>query len=74
MDLIPITKIKISKDKWLNTKIKYEENIYIKDILQDMCFKTYNWMYSKNDFNIIIDYDSFKENFINLIYNKYCHE
>ncbi len=74
MDPIPITKIKIDKNKWLNTKIKYEENLCIQDILEDMCYKTYEWMYSKNDFNITLDYDSFKVNFINLIYNKYCDE
>ena len=28
MDPIPITKIKISKDKWLNTLIKYEKDYY----------------------------------------------
>ena len=27
MDLIPITKMIIDKDKWLSKKIKYEENI-----------------------------------------------
>jgi len=74
MDLKPITKIKISKEKWLNAKIKYDDNLCNKDIIEDMCYQTYKWMYSKNDINIIIDYDSFKENFINLIYNKYCHE
>jgi hypothetical protein len=37
MDLIPITRIKISKDKWLNTKIKYEEELTIENILDEMC-------------------------------------
>jgi len=74
MDLVPITKIKIKKEKWLNTPIKYEENLYIRDILKLMCNKHYKWMKSKMDFDIIIDYDSFELNFINLIYTKYCHE
>lgn len=69
-----ITKIKISKEKWLNQKIKYENNISFKHILEDMCLETYEWMNTKDDFNIIIDYDSFKKEFINLMYNKYLNE
>ena len=38
---LPITKMKVSKDRWLMTKIKYEEDLTIKDILQDMMNKTY---------------------------------
>tara|TARA_B110000858_G_scaffold166436_1_gene193724 strand:+ start:2157 stop:2378 length:222 start_codon:yes stop_codon:yes gene_type:complete len=71
MDLIPITRIKISKDKWLNTKIKYEEELRIKDILDGMCHKSYNWILSKGDLDVICDYDTFKEDFINLCYDKY---
>ena len=41
---IPITKMKISKDKWLNTKVKYEENLTVKDILEDMSTKSYEWV------------------------------
>lgn len=74
MDPVPVTKIKISKEKWLNTKIKYEEDLFIKDLIEDMSYKTYRWMYSKDDINITTDYDSFKVNFINLIYSKYSHE
>lgn len=73
MDPIPITKIKISKDKWLNTLIKYEKDYYIKDVLEIMCQRTYNWIYSKKDLELITDYDSFKDEFINLMYIKYLN-
>ena len=69
-----ITKIKISKEKWLNQKIKYENDTPFKDIIEEMCLETYEWMNTKDDFNIIIDYDSFKIEFINLMYNKYLDE
>jgi len=69
--LVPITKIKISKDRWLNTKVKYEEKLTIKDILEDMANKSYEWILKKDDLSINQDYISFKEEFINLIYNKY---
>ena len=52
--LIPITKIKITKEKWLNLPVKYDEDTYVKDIIEEMAY-----------------YDSFKNNFINLIYDKY---
>lgn len=71
MDLIPITKIKISKEKWLNTPIKYDEELLIKDIIEGMCEKSYSWILSKEDLKVITDYDSFKTDFINLFYDKY---
>ena len=66
---IPITKMKISKDKWLNTKVKYEENLTVKDILEDMSTKTYEWVIDKDDLALVTDYDSFKNDFIHLMYD-----
>ena len=71
MDLIPITKIKIEKQKWLETKIKYEDNKNIKEVLEEMSLNIYNWSYNQEEFNTIIDYGTFKNNFINLVYDKY---
>ena len=67
---LPITKMKVPKDKWLMTKIKYEEDLTIKDILQDMMNKTYEWINYKDDLDNVSDYDSFKNNFIQLFYDK----
>ena len=66
---LPITKIKIPIDKWLNIKIKYEENLKIKDILEDMTDKTYEWIVNKDDLSLVTDYDSFKNDFIHLMYD-----
>ena len=71
MDLIPITKIKIEKQKWLETKIKYENNKNIKEVLEEMSFNIYKWLYNQEEFNTIVDYETFKNNFINLVYDKY---
>jgi hypothetical protein len=71
MDLIPITKLKISKEKWLNTPIQYEENLFIKDIVEILSQKTYHWIVSKDDIEVLQDYDSFNKEFINLVYTKY---
>ena len=67
--LVPITKMSIPIDKWLNTKVKYEENLIIKDILEDMTDKTYEWILSQDDLSINQDYDSFKNDFIHLMYD-----
>jgi hypothetical protein len=67
--LIPITKMKMSKDKWLNKKVKYEENLTVKDILEDMSTKTYEWITDKDDLSLVTDYDSFKNDFISLMYD-----
>ena len=71
MDLIPITKLKIPKDKWLNTPIQYEEDLFIKDIVEILSQKTYHWIVSKDDIEVLQDYDSFNKEFINLVYTKY---
>ncbi len=71
MDLIPIVKIPIQKDRWLEKKIKYENNLTIYNILEKLAYDTYDWMYSNEELNILIDYNSFIEIFINMIYNCY---
>ena len=71
--LVPITKLKISKEKWLETQIKYDENLLVKDIVDMMSEKTFHWIQSKSDLQLIVDQDSFKEEFINLLYDKYLN-
>lgn len=74
INLVPITKIKIPKERWLNQKIKYETDITVKDILEDMAYKSYGWIDDKNDLENVQDYDSFKTDFINFLYDKYYKE
>ena len=71
---LPITKMKVSKDRWLMTKIKYEEDLTIKDILEDMMNKTYEWINDRNDLEHVSDYDSFKNNFIQTFYEKLAYD
>lgn len=71
---LPITKMKVSKDRWLMTKIKYEEELTIQDILEDMMNKTYEWINDKSDLEHVSDYDSFKNNFIQTFYDKLTHD
>ena len=68
---IPVTKMKLSKDKWLKTPVKYDNNLVVKDIIEEMCEKTYQWIDSKSDLDCISDYDTFKIQFINFLYDKY---
>ena len=68
---VPITKLPIIKDKWLNTLIKYEKDYYIKDIIENICQKTYQWILSKNDLILISDYESFQSDFIDMIIQNY---
>ena len=73
-NLVPITKVKIPKERWLSQKIKYETDITVRDILEDMATKSYEWISDKNDLEHIQDYDSFKNEFINFLYDKYYQE
>ena len=70
-DLIPITKLKISKDKWLETQIKYDKDYFVKDVVDMMSERIFHWIQRKSDLQILVDQDSFKEEFINLLYDKY---
>ncbi len=65
----PITKMRMPIDRWLSKKVKYEEVLTIKDILEDMSDKTYEWIISQDDLSFVCDPDSFKNDFINLMYN-----
>ena len=67
--LVPITKMRIPIDRWLNQKVKYEDELTIKDILEDMSTKTYEWIIDKDDLSLVTDYDSFKNDFIHLMYD-----
>ena len=71
INLIPITKLKISKEKWLKSPIKYENILVVGDIIEQMCEKTYVWISLKEDLDLISDYDTFRKDFINLLYDKY---
>jgi|TARA_B110001454_G_C12392892_1_gene297565 hypothetical protein len=70
-NLVPITRLKITKEKWLNTPIKYEEDMKVKDIVDDMAYKSYEWINMKSDLDVVTDYNTFKKDFINLMYDKY---
>tara|TARA_B100001094_G_scaffold96643_1_gene92672 strand:- start:236 stop:670 length:435 start_codon:yes stop_codon:yes gene_type:complete len=61
--------MKIPIDRWLSTKVKYEENLTVKDVLEDMTDKTYEWIINKDDLALVTDYDSFKNDFIHLMYD-----
>ena len=67
---IPITKIKVSKERWLNTPIQYEDDLYIKNIIELMSEKIYDWISSKKDLSVITDYETFHNKFADIIYQK----
>ncbi len=66
---LPITKMHVTKDRWLMTKVKYEDELTIKDILNVMNDKTDAWLTDKDDLSLVIDPDTFKDDFIDLIYD-----
>ena len=55
MNLIPILNLKISKEKWKHTKLKYDNSTY-QDVLNDICYYIYNWLIIQNDLYIITDF------------------
>ena len=67
---IPITTIKISKEKWLNTPIQYEDDLYMKNIVELMSQKLYDWISSKNDLSVNTDYETFHNKLTEVMYQK----
>lgn len=67
MDLIPITQMLIDKDKWLSKKIKYEEDIYYNDIVNDINEMIINWILKQDDLEIITDPESIKNDLIKIL-------
>ena len=61
-----------SKKEWLNQNIQYETNFYFKDVLEIIINKIYNSIYSSN-LELICDYLTFKEDFINTFYDYYIN-
>ena len=74
INLVPITKLKMPRDKWLKKKLKYDNILTVSDIIEQMCERTYAWISSKSDLDPISDYNTFKKEFINLMYDKYYNE
>jgi len=64
MDLIPITKMIIDKDKWLSKTIKYENDIYYNDIVNDIVDILINWIQQKDDLEITGDPQQIKNELI----------
>ena len=72
MDLIPITKIKIKREKWLQGKIKYEEDLTINEVLERSCDIIYNWINNLEDYSLICN-ESFYEKLKNILYENYFY-
>ena len=57
----------IDKDKWLSKKIKYEEDIYYNDIINDINEMIINWILKQDDLEIITDSESIKNDLIKIL-------
>jgi len=71
MDLLPIKSLnsKTSLKKWLETTIKYETDMYVKDILNHMCLLTHDWIFSKSDLELPMDYGSYLDQYVQMVYS-----
>ena len=74
INLVTIKKIKMSKEKWLQKKLKYDNILTVSDIIEQMCERTYTWISLKDDLDLVSEYNTFKNDFINLLYDKYYNE
>jgi len=68
MYLIPQLKTKKSKDKWLQTKLKYDNSTY-QDICNDICYFIINWCNKQRDISMIIDEDKLMNEIIHIFYH-----
>jgi hypothetical protein len=68
MELIPITKLPISKEKWLSKKIKYENDLSIFNILIVISQEIYSWINCNDDIIELLDHESFNQSFVDFCY------
>ena len=71
MEPRPVTTIKISFENWLNTPIKYGNDIFLKDLLLDISQKNYQWILNQDDIAPNTDFDQFHNDFLQMMYNQY---
>tara|TARA_Y100000817_G_C16776232_1_gene508435 strand:+ start:462 stop:938 length:477 start_codon:yes stop_codon:yes gene_type:complete len=64
--------MKITLNKWLNTKNKYT-NIQIKDIINILFNYLYHYITKTKELNLLSDIDTFYKKFTEFIYNKYVY-
>ena len=62
----------ISINQWLNKKIQYEENYFLKDVFDIIINKVYNYLI-QTDLEITCDYRTFKEDFMKDFYDYYLN-
>jgi len=70
-NIFPITKNKLVKERWLNQKIKYETDCTYLTIIDENVKVLYNWIDKTSDISLTTDKDSFRNDFINYLYNQY---
>tara|TARA_B110000977_G_scaffold196919_1_gene278294 strand:+ start:644 stop:1072 length:429 start_codon:yes stop_codon:yes gene_type:complete len=68
MNLVPIIQNKLSKEKWLNLKVKYEE-ITLQDILKEFSDEIYYWINVQLDIYLSIDNETLHKNMITILYH-----
>ena len=68
MNLVPIIQNKLSKEKWLNLKVKYEE-ITLQDILKEFSDEIYCWINVQLDIYLSIDNETLHKNMIAILYH-----
>lgn len=63
---IPIAKIKMNKEKWLSTKIKYDDKLLYNDIMYDISHIIHEWILDKDDLILREEYSVLQQHIINL--------
>jgi len=66
MNPIPITRIKMNQQKWLSTKIKYDDELLNNDIISEISHKIYQWIRETDDLILHEEYQVLHRQIIEL--------
>ena len=66
MNPIPITRIKMNQQKWLSTKIKYDDELLYNDIISEISHKIYQWIRETDDLILHEEYQVLHHQIIEL--------
>ena len=70
MNCLHFTRKKPLKE-WIHTPIKYESNVFVKDILDLITNLVHAWILKQPDLEFNLTYDSFRQQYIQLLYYGY---
>ena len=68
---LPMNRVKPSFQEWIYQKVAYDDEVCVVDIMNDLAKDEYHFLCALEDYEVIVDEDSFIQEFNNHMYDQY---